>query len=200
MNEKDAEVLRAAFKDAMRTQLANGREVKPSDLVLTVLQRAMETLRCMRDPEATWLYGQRSLWPEIARTVEERIDAYEAAMERYEAGEQPDPPRRSPAEPVEIKRMHVVFGSFPLLIVGRNRRRDYRLLCGYAGGKTLSRLGREVGLTTRQSVFDRVKTQLDAIGGHFRSLMPTPEDMNAAVARIEAARNKVVISNTGETD
>jgi hypothetical protein len=190
MKQRELEVMRRALKEAMINLLADGAEkVTQTDMVLFVLKRAMETLGQMRDPEAAWLYGQRTAWPEFGRTIEERFEAYEAELEarlQHNIVED-DRPRKGSADPTGIERMHIVFGSFPYLLVGRNRRRDYRFLCQFAGGKSCGDLAKKAGCH-RQTVLDRVNVQLAAIAHRFKEIMPDPVDIAAAVDGLEADR------------
>ena len=187
VSDDDQEVLRGAFKDALKSLVADGAErVTPPDMVRWVVGNAMDTLRRMPDREAGWLYGQRSLWPDIARNYAERLAAFEQELKALLSGEG-DSPRKTPASPLAIRRMHIVFGLFPYLVVGRNRRRDYRILSGMAGGQTSTRLAREIGCH-QQTVMDRLKVQLAAIAHRLSKLMPKEYDIELAVSQFDVDR------------
>jgi hypothetical protein len=187
--EKDYEPLRPAFKEAVKVLLADGAEaVTPADLVFCVLRQAMDTLRRMPDREAAWLYGQRGFWPEITHNYAERFAAYEQEMQAVMSGEvSGDSQRKIAASPQAIQRMHLVFDLFPYLIVGTKRRRDYRILCGLAGGTPAPRLARESACSVR-AVWDRKLFQVNAIAKKLGHLMPSGVEIDALQGAAEVDR------------
>jgi len=161
----------------------------------------METLKRMPDPESAWLYSQRSLWPDIVRTQQERLDAYAEDVKRLLSGEESVESlrRKVPAEPIAIKRMYVVFAEFPYLMVGKDNRRNYRIICGFAGGKSAQRIGKEIGMA-KQTILDRKNLQLAAIAKKLGKIMPSQVDIKAMRAAHEAnQRDRTARYLAGET-
>jgi hypothetical protein len=187
MKEGDAEVLRGAFKDAVKVLLAEGAEaITHADLVFCVLRQAMDTLRRMPDREAAWLYGQRGFWPEIVHNYAERFDAYEQEIKALLASGG-DSQRKIAATPPAIQRMHVVFDLFPYLIVGSKRRRDYRVLCGLAGGTSATKLAKECRFSVN-SVWDRKVIQTAAIAKKLEKFMPEDDEIATLQGALEIDR------------
>jgi hypothetical protein len=186
---KDDEVLRAAFKDAATVLVAEGAEViTHAELVFCVLRQAMDTLRRMPDREAAWLYGQRGFWPEIVHNYAERFAAYEQEVNALLSGEvRGDSQRKIAATPQAIQRMHVVFDLFPYLIVGSKRRRDYRVLCGLAGGTSATKLAKECRFSVN-SVWDRKVIQTAAIAKKLEKFMPEDDEIAALQGSLEVDR------------
>ena len=185
------EIMRNALVDAVSTLIAKGEEdISPPRLVHRLVADAMETLKRLRDPEAAWLYGQRSLWPDIARSYEERLAAYQEDIKRWLSGEDmaDELRRRTPAPPIQIKRMFVVFEDFPYLVVGKNRRRDYRIMCGLADGRTVTRIAKESGLS-RKTVSQFFDLQLAAIAKKLADIMPGREKIEA-IRGLQFARSE----------
>lgn len=181
------EVMRGALLDAAKYLIGRGEEdVSPPKLVLRVLTEAMDTLRRMKDREAAWLYGQRTLWPDIKRTYEERLEAYNEDIKRWISGEDwaEEMKRKTPASPLQIKRMYVIFDSFPYLIVGKDRRRDYRIVCGIAAGKSVRRVAVEARVS-RGSVCNYRDLQFEAIARKLEDVMPTPAKIERLKAEAE---------------
>jgi hypothetical protein len=169
-------ILAGAFSDAAQDLVSNGeRHIEPADLVKRVLVKAMEALQRMRDSEATWLYGQRHLWPDIVHTYAERLEAY-----RQEIASGDRPIARGSVAPVEVMRMHVIFERFPYLIVGKTRRRDYRIICLAAGSMKMTKISTIVGCS-RDTIYDRQKLQHAAIALALDDLMPKPETVAAMI-------------------
>jgi hypothetical protein len=160
----------------VKVLLAEGAEViTHADLVFCVLRQAMDTLRRMPDREAAWLYGQRGFWPEIVHNYAERFDAYEQEIKALLSGGG-DLQRKIAASPLAIQRMHIVFDLFPYLIVGSKRRRDYRVLCGLAGGTSATKLAKECRFSVN-SVWDRKVIQTAAIAKKLEKFMPEDDEI-----------------------
>jgi hypothetical protein len=186
------EVMRDALLDAASTIVAREQEPKPPALVMAVLTEAMETLRRMPDREAAWLFGQRSLWPDIVHDYQERLEAYQEDLKRWMSGEDlaGELRRRMPAGQAQIKRMYVVFDDFPLLMVGREKRRDYRILCGLASGKGFRRVALEARCS-KSAIENFRDLQLTAIANKLRYVMPTESDLDQMKNRLELKRRAV---------
>lgn len=181
-------VMRRALLDAAATLIANNEDgVTPSKMVLRVIAEAMETLRRLPDPEAAWLYSQRSLWPEVVRSYEEKIEAYYQELNSWLREPGVADRRRMPASPEQIRRMYVVFDNVPYLLVGRDPRRDYRILCGIASGKSAARVAKEVHVSKR-SVFNYLDMQLQAIASALRDVMPDDRAIEALRGKIDVER------------
>lgn len=181
-------VLKDALRDAAGDLISNGfTNVTPSMMVFWVLKQAMDTLTRMRDPEAAWLSGERNSMPDIVHSREERLEAYREEMKMLLSGEQSveESRRRAPAHPVAIKRMFVVFEEFPYMLVGKDRRRCYCILCGLASGKSATVIGRKVGMT-KAMILDRKAMQLSAIATKLTKVMPSPRDLSAMIGAYDA--------------
>jgi hypothetical protein len=200
--EKDyPEILHLAFRDALQALVAEGKErVRPTDLVFYVLQRAMTTMKKLPDPEAALLYSMRSLWPEFTRTQEERMEAYRTELAAIEAGHQSNDSLLRTAQPTprDVQRMHVIFDVFPKLLVGKNRRRDYQIICGMAAGKEGQQIARSLGLH-RNSVYERRDLQMVAIAHKLKAVMPADDQIDAALAShgLEAAALEARLMSLG---
>lgn len=163
-----------ALKVARDVLIADGREATPSAIVFRALVEAMETLKRLPDPEAGWLYSVRTMWPEVRGDYGDKVESYKSMLERIMLGiESPDalhgrPPRPSP---VQIARMEAVTEQFPKYLQGRNRRRDWQILVGYARDlpvKANARIARCHPETCRL----QKNLQTGRIAAHYERLFP----------------------------
>jgi len=178
-----------ALKVARGALIADGRDVTPSAIVFRALEEAMETSKRLPDPEAGWLYSVRTMWPEVLGDYGDKVESYKSMLERIMLGiESPEalhgrPPRPSPAQ---IARMEAVTEQFPKYLQGRNRRRDWQILVGYARDfpvKHIARLAR----CDRKTCLSQKTMQTGRIAAHYEALFP---DAFPAGLRPDAAGTK----------
>lgn len=168
-DRKNRAVIREALRDAVKVLVGAGDEnITPPKLVYNLLEDAMRTLRRLPDRK----YGVRTVWlptaNEYSKEGSEILESAEELEQFYLVN--------LPASPVAIKRMHVIFDLYPKLIVGRSKRRDYRVLCFMAMGTKITKIAKQLGIS-RQAVYDRKNLQCETIARRLSDLMPFPGDI-----------------------
>lgn len=166
--------LRLSFQIARDVLVSDGKEVTPSAIVFRALEEAMETLKKLPDPEKGWLYSMRTVWPEVIGDQGDAVERYKEMLERLKAGEESVESifrlggRPSPSE---VARMEVVLQEFPKHLVGRNKRRDWKILSGYAQElppKIIARIAK-CGLRSCQM---QKNLQCNRISAYYRLVFP----------------------------
>jgi hypothetical protein len=175
---KRPDYLRAALLRALEGMLHDGRRaIKPHHIVFQALENAMETLRKLPDREAAWLRSGGA-WPAIIATG---AGYAKADMETGLAlilssilgeDEEEDAPRRKdPAMRGEIDEMNAVFESFRISLAGTRRRRDWKILCLSAAGKSQKFVARAAGASL-ETVRQEKLAQSLAIAKALEAYMP----------------------------
>ena len=180
--------LRRAFLIAARNSVADG-ETNPTneDVVFLALKEAMGTLKRVRDPEAGWLFCQ-GFWPQIVQDYEDKLDNFRARLERIKNGEEgADEFSQAPPSPDAVARMEAIFEVFPKLLVGVNRRRDWKILCYLGNGLEVMTVAR-LSECHRNSVMGRRSLQLSRIADKLSELLPSMDRIIGAprAPRMEA--------------
>jgi hypothetical protein len=160
-----------------------GEEPLPREVVMRSLVDACDTIRRLPDQERGWLYSMRTLWPEVVRDRQDDHEAYEAMLARINSGEESAdvllPVRRISS--AAVSRMMAVTETYPHLLVGRDRRRDWTILTmlarGY-DGKVTARAAR----CHKNTVYDRRDLQLSRLAEELGKKFPGVFDFSVVMA------------------